>query len=191
MVVLPPRRRRERDCKRFLDIYQGMCYILIKLIRMDIIASLNPIDAFFLILCLGISYNAVRAGVIGEIVKAIGLFVSALGAFHYYPLLAERITEKFPFLHSAYDDCLSFLCIFSISTFVFFLVRKTAFLFFRKGEISFKERATSLCIGWGRFVFFASTLIFAVSLAPLYRKIDPTLCVNRTVETYTLSQANL
>lgn len=131
---------------------------------MEIINKFYLIDFIFIALGLKILYTAVSRGVINEIFKTAGLLCGSFLAFHYYSYFTARAGTQFPFLNKKYLAFICFLIIFlSIST-GFFLARRIAAVLFKREEIYGKERWFSFFVGWFRFVYLASVILFSLNL---------------------------
>jgi uncharacterized membrane protein required for colicin V production len=137
---------------------------------MGILKRLTVIDFLFLFLALRIIYIAVLRGLFEEVFKTLGVFVSSLAAFHYYPLISKNIEGKYTFLNQKFFYFLPFLLIFVGGLLIFYLLRKIITIFLPKREISLKEKGVSLFVGCLRIVLLVSVIIFLLYLSPLKRK---------------------
>lgn len=124
------------------------------------------IDIFSLILCLVISYSAFRHGFLIEFLKLIGLFVSTILAFQFYPFLSGFLKERIAFLPKQFLDFIACSVIFFSVSIVFYLLGKFVGIFIKAQELSAYQRCAALMIGGVRLVLLISTLLFLVSLFP-------------------------
>ncbi len=116
-----------------------------------IIARLNWIDVFFLILLLGMAYKGTKTGVGGQIVSLIGSFVLVFCSIRYYEVLAEAI---FGFMLQTWARPISFFAI-AIIIFVLGKVLERAFNLSGGENLVAVERLGGIVIASLRaFVFF-------------------------------------
>lgn len=128
------------------------------------------IDIFFIILWLKIAHTAVSGGLLREFIENIGVVISSLFAFHYYPYLKEVLFEKFTFINEPYKFFLSFAAIFFLGIFIFFWVRRIFAALFESKEFPRWQRWLSFLLGNFRFLLLSSLIIFSLSGFSFYNK---------------------
>ena len=137
---------------------------------MEISGSQTFIDLFFLILCLRVVYISISRGIVSESFKLAGLLLGAFFAFHYYYSFADKISDKIHFLSREYFLLFSFLLIFLGIRLIFTLARLIVTFFFKKEDLSLKERSLSFFLGAFRASFIGSIILFSLYLSPLDSK---------------------
>jgi len=137
---------------------------------MEISGSQTVIDLVFLILCLRVVYVSISRGIVCESFKLAGLLLGSFFAFHYYSSLADKISDKIPFLSREYFLLFSFLLILLGVRLIFTLSRLIVTFFFKKDEVYFKERVMVFFLGAFRASLIGSTIFFALYLSPLDSK---------------------
>ena len=137
---------------------------------MGVFTQANFIDIFFLILCLRIIYIAVSRGSLREGFKLMGLLVGGLSAFHFYVIVAQRLSSNLTFLKDESLFFVSFFGILSSVVLIFVLLRLIATSFVKANTVSFGERWLLLLAGAFRAVFLISIILFLYYLSPAYSK---------------------
>jgi len=137
---------------------------------MEISGSQTLIDLVFLILCLRVVYSSISRGIVCESFKLVGLLLGSFFAFHYYFSLADKISDKIPFLSREYFLLFSFLLILLGIRLIFTLSRLIVTFFFKKKEIYFKERVMLFFLGAFRVFLMGSIIFFSLYLSPLDSK---------------------
>ena len=137
---------------------------------MEISGSQTFIDLLFLILCLRVIYISVSRGIVRENFKIGGLLLGSFFAFQYYFSLADRVSDKIPFLSRGYFLLFSFLLIILGIRLIFTLSRLIVTFFFKRGEIYFKERVLLFFLGAFRASLIGSIIFFSLYLSPLDSK---------------------
>jgi len=179
---------------------------------MGISGSQTFIDLIFLILCLRVVYIAISRGIVSESFKLVGLLLGSFFAFHYYFLLANKISDTIPFLSREYFLLFSFLLILLGIRLIFTLSRLIVTFFFKKDQVYFKKRVVLLFLGAFRASLIGSIVFFSLYLSPLdsrhfchsisysifknvgpkiyliafkgYDKISPKILVNKEIKEY-------
>jgi len=137
---------------------------------MEISLSQTFIDLVFLILCLRVVYISMSRGIISESFKLTGLLLGSFFAFHYYSSLADKISDKIPFLSREYFLLFSFLLILLGIRLIFALSRLIVTFFFKRGEVGLKERRVLFFLGALRASLIGSIIFFSLYLSPLDSK---------------------
>ena len=137
---------------------------------MGVFTQANFIDLFFLILCLRIIYIAVSRGALREGFKLMGLLAGSLCAFHFYVLIAQRLSSKLTFLKEESLFFVSFFGILSSVVLIFVLLRLIATSLFKLNTISSGERWLLLLAGFFRAAFLISIILFLYYLSPAYSR---------------------
>ncbi len=137
---------------------------------MEISGSQTLIDLVFLILCLRVVYISMSRGIISESFKLTGLLLGSFFAFHYYSFLADKISDKIPFLGRGYFLLFSFLLILLGVRLIFSLSRLILTFFFKRGEVGLKERRVLFFLGVFRAFLIGSIIFFSLYLSPLDSK---------------------
>lgn len=137
---------------------------------MEISGNQTFIDLAFLILCLRVVYISISRGIVCEIFKLVGLLLGSFFAFHYYSSLADKISDKIPFLSREYSLLFSFLLIFLGVRLIFALSRLMVAFFFKKGEVCFKKGVMVFFLGAFRASLIGSIIFFSLYLSPLDSK---------------------
>ncbi len=124
------------------------------------------IDLFFLLLCVRILYISVSRGILGEVIKIIGLLSGAFFAFQYYSFVGNTVGQSILFLNKKYFQAITFLVILlgirTIFSFLGLIVR----LLFKREEIAILERWISFFAGSFRAIMLASIILFVFYLSP-------------------------
>ena len=136
-------------------------------LKMEISGSQTFIDLIFLILCLRVVYIAISRGIVSESFKLVGLLLGSFFAFHYYSFLADKISDKIPFLSREYFLLFSFLLILLGIRLIFTLSRLIVTFFFKKDQVYFKKRVVLLFLGAFRASLIGSIVFFSLYLSPL------------------------
>ncbi|NQT28115.1 MAG: CvpA family protein, partial [Candidatus Omnitrophica bacterium] len=186
---------------------------------MEISLSQTFIDLVFLILCLRVVYISISRGIIHECFKLAGLLLGSFFAFHYYSSLADKISDKIPFLGREYFLLFSFLLILLGVRLIFTLSRLIVTFFFKKDEVYFKEMVMLFFLGSFRASLIGSIIFISLYLSPLdaknfchsisysisknvgpkiylvafkvYDKFSPKIVVNKGVEEYYEAEKSL
>jgi len=137
---------------------------------MEILARVNLIDTFCLILYLRIIYIAISRGVLSESCKLAGVLAGIIFAFQYYSYWADTFANKIPFIQPGNIYFLSFLTI-PLGITVIFVFLRIIITFILKGckkdSVSSAERWTAFFLGLARASFLSSAIMFLLYLSPL------------------------
>jgi len=162
---------------------------------MGILKGFGLIDIVFLILWLRITYAAISKGIFIEIFKILALFINSIFTFQFYPFLAEKISDKIPFLGGDLSKAVTAITLFVIIGIILGLLIKIIDALFKRKEILFAEKIAAIAFGFLRLIFLASVLVFFLHLFPsqpnTFSGMAPRLFKSIAPKTYLVVAGNL
>ena len=125
------------------------------------------IDIFCLAVSIRIVYIALRRGILNEFIKFSGLFIASFFSLQYYSSFLGSVFGKAPFFfNEVWLDAISFVSIFVISIFVFFLIRKAVAIIFKSEKHSLWEKIASAVLSIARALLVTSVFVFFFYMIP-------------------------
>jgi uncharacterized membrane protein required for colicin V production len=130
----------------------------------EIITRLNWVDILFLIIIIRIAYVGSRQGITVEIAKLVGLILSLVVAYHYYPALSNIVVSHSPF-PAGFANLICFVFVLVFVNLLFALFRQAVALIIKVESTHFLNTWGGLLLGALRAWIFCSVFIYILFIS--------------------------